>query len=392
MMEFKDRLLTAMNHEAPDRVPVMGLIMDPATVNRIMGKAPVDIVTLIKDPETRGSISDMMNESGFWNNSYYGNYTGVMESAIKLGFDANWTIYAFMQLEEDAESDLGLVWHDVYGRVWEMGSDDRGNMILNYSRPLCPTEAKWEAWVEQKAPLFEKVIEYAAAFHKKLVDEYGDRIMPIGYAAPGIFENSWQPMGFVEFTKLIFQNQEFVKRVTDFYTDFYLRYLEAVMASGVEIVLGGDDLAQKTGPMVRPDMIEKMYGESYRRISDAVHKQNRKFIFHSCGNIYRLLDKFVEWGFDGIITMEPTAGVDLGKVREQVGHNLVLIGNLDVSYLLVKGTQQEVEHAVKKAIKDAARGGGYILSAAHSHPFVDPIRLKWMVDAAHKYGKYPISL
>jgi uroporphyrinogen decarboxylase len=84
--------------------------------------------------------------------------------------------------------------------------------------------------------------------------------------------------------------------------------------------------------------------------------------------------------------------MELGRVREQVGHKLVLIGNLDVSYLVVKGTQQEVEDAVKKAIRDAARGGGYILSTSHSHPTVDPVRLKWMVDAAHKYGRYPLNL
>jgi len=392
MMDFKERILTAINHEEPDRVPVMGLIMDPATVNQIMGKEPTDFVAMIKDPESRESIRDMMNDSEFWNNTYYSNYIGVMEGALKLGFDANWAIYAFMQLEEDPVSNLGLVWHDVYGRAWEMGSDNKGNMLLNYSRALCPVEEQWEAWVEEKAPVFERVIEYAADFHKKLVDEYGERILPVGYAAPGIFENSWQPIGFVEFTKFIFQKPEFVKRVTDFYTDFYLRYLEAVMQSDVEIVLGGDDLAQKTGPMLRPEMVEKIYGESYRRIAEAVHRQNKKFIFHSCGNIYQLLDKFIAWGFDGIITMEPTAGVELGKVREQVGHDLVLIGNLDVSYLLVQGTRQEIEDAVKKAIKDAAVGGGYILSAAHSHPFVDPTRLKWMVDAAHKYGEYPINL
>jgi len=35
-MDFKERILTAMNHEEPDRVPVMGLIMDPATVNQIL--------------------------------------------------------------------------------------------------------------------------------------------------------------------------------------------------------------------------------------------------------------------------------------------------------------------------------------------------------------------
>jgi len=73
-----------------------------------------------------------------------------------------------------------------------------------------------------------------------------------------------------------------------------------------------------------------------------------------------------------------------------VGHKLVLIGNLDVSYLMVRGTQQEIEDAVKKAIKAAAKGGGYILSTCHSHPYVDATRLKWMVDAAIKYGKYPV--
>jgi len=83
--------------------------------------------------------------------------------------------------------------------------------------------------------------------------------------------------------------------------------------------------------------------------------------------------------------------MELGKVRELVGHRLVLVGNLDVSHLLVKGTRQEIEDAVKQAIRDAGRGGGYILSACHSHPYVDGERLGWMVEAAHKHGKYPID-
>ncbi|MCP4610678.1 MAG: hypothetical protein GY845_18375, partial [Planctomycetes bacterium] len=160
-MDFKERILTAMNHEEPDQVPVMGLIMDPSTVNQIMEKEPADFVGMIKNPETRDSIKNLMNDDGFWNSTYQSNWSDVMESSMKLGFDANWTIYAFMQLAEDTESPLGLVWHDVFGRVWEMGSDDKGNMMLNYSRPLCPTEDAWEAWIETKAPVFEKAIKYA---------------------------------------------------------------------------------------------------------------------------------------------------------------------------------------------------------------------------------------
>ena len=391
-MTFKERILTAMNHEEPDQVPVMGLIMDPATVNQILEKKPTNFVGMLQKPVLGNQIKALLNTNRFWNKMFYDNSAGAMQGAIKLGFDANWTIYALMKMNRDAQASLGWSWYDPYGRVWDLGADADGNMTVNYSRALCDTEEKWEAWVEKRAPLFETMIRNIASFHKKLVDNYGDRIYSIGYAAPGIFENSWQPIGFVNFTRFVYQKPDFVKKVIAFQTDLYIRNLDAVMKSGVEVVLGGDDLGQKTGPLMRPDLIEKLYGESYRRVADFVHRQKRKVIFHSCGNIYALLDKFIEWGFDGIITLEPTAGMDLGKVREQVGHKLVLIGNLDVSYLMVKGTQQEVEEAVKKAIHDAARGGGYILSTSHSHPTVDPTRLKWMVDAAHRYGKYPIAV
>jgi hypothetical protein len=390
-MDFKERILTAMNHEEPDRVPVMGLIMDPATVNQILGREPTDLVALLNNPDARDSLEKLLNTDSFWNETYYRNFAGALEGATRLGFDANWTIYSLMKLAADPETTLGLVFHDVFGRVWEMGSDGKGSMTLNYTRPLCPTREQWESWTEAKAPLFTRVIESATAFHKKLVDEYGDRILPIGYAAPGIFENSWQPIGFVNFTRLVYQDREFVRRVVDFQTEFYLEYLAGVMQSGVEIVLAGDDLGQKTGPLMRPELIEELYGESYRRVSDLVHSHGRKLVFHSCGNIYKFLDKFVEWGFDGIVTMEPTAGMELRKVREQVGHKLVLIGNLDVSRLLVEGSREEIEDAVKQAIGAAAAGGGYILSAAHSHPFVDAERLAWMVEAAHRYGRYPLE-
>jgi uroporphyrinogen-III decarboxylase len=52
--------------------------------------------------------------------------------------------------------------------------------------------------------------------------------------------------------------------------------------------------------------------------------------------------------------------------------------------------RERILTAVKQAIHDGD-GGGYILSACHSHPYVDGERLGWMVEAAHKYGKYPLD-
>ena len=389
-MNFKERVLTALNHEEPDRVPVMGLIAEPGTSNSILGKPPADIATMLRDPEMRSQIKDIINSS--WPNLLYGNFSDALEAAIKLGFDANWTTYTQMEVVEDTGARQGLACHDIAGRAWEMTGKEDGNVVMNYTHGLCPTEERWDAWVESKKALFDEFVRNAAEHHVKLADSYGDRILPIGYTSTEIFESTWQCMGFVNFTRYVYQKPAFVRRVIDFWTELYLRYLDAIMKSGVEVVFGGDDLGHKTGPIMRPEQIEKLFGESYRRVSELVHKQNKKLIWHSCGNIYAFLDKFIEWGFDGVFTLEPTAGMELKRVREQVGHKLVLVGNLDVAYLLVRGTREEVETAVKQAIRDAARGGGYILSASHSHTSVDPTRLEWMIEAAHKYGKYPIAV
>lgn len=389
-MDFRERILTALNHEEPDQVPVMGLILNQATSNQILGKQPGAVAAMLANAELRSGIKDIMNST--WPEIMNSALADWLEAAIKLGCDANWTIYSQMQVVEEPTFKLGLALHDVWGRAWELTVDENGNTTANYAYGLCTTEGKWEAWVERKKPLYDELIKNARQHHKKMAEDYGDRILAIGSPGTGVFDNTWQPMGFENFCRFVYQKPDFVKKVIAFQTDLHLRHLNAVMESGVEAVVGGDDLGQKTGPLMRPELLETLFGDSYRRISESVHSQNKKLLWHTDGNVEALLDRFVEWGFDGIVTLEPTAGMDLGKVREQVGHKLVLVGNLDISYLLVRGTREEVEGAVKKAIRDAAKGGGYILSPCNSHSAVDPTRLQWMVDAAHKYGKYPIAI
>ena len=67
--------------------------------------------------------------------------------------------------------------------------------------------------------------------------------------------------------------------------------------------------------------------------------------------------------------------------------------NVDISHVLTaNGTKEDVEAWVKSAIKTAGPGGGYICSATNIHPGVEPQNLKWMVEAAHKFGTYPLNL
>ena len=203
-MDFKERLLTTFNHEEPDRVPIMGLIIDPTTSNLILDKKPQDLAKLLKRPVLKGIVKTAMNKNGVWYNFFLKQIRDCLDSSIKLGFDANWAIYTKMMVQKDPSSKLGMVFHDLNGRVWDIGTDKLGNPLIGYTRGLCTTEEKWDDWINEKEPLFEKFLKNMENFYKTIVDEYSSKIYPICYPGSGPFENSWQPMGFSTFAKYTF--------------------------------------------------------------------------------------------------------------------------------------------------------------------------------------------
>ena len=87
-------------------------------------------------------------------------------------------------------------------------------------------------------------------------------------------------------------------------------------------------------------------------------------IFHSDGYLYDALPDIVNCGFDAIQSLQPSAGMDIERVKKEFGDKLCLIGNVDLNYLLPFGTPQEVEKEVKELV-DKAGPDGFILSTCN---------------------------
>ena len=114
---------------------------------------------------------------------------------------------------------------------------------------------------------------------------------------------------------------------------------------------------------------------------------------HTDGNIYPILDLIVDTGIHGLHPIDPNAGMDLGDVKEKYGHRICLMGNVDCAYVLTWGTVEEVREDVRRCIRQAAKGGGYICMSSNSiHPAVKPENYAEMVRAVHELGQYPISI
>ena len=91
-------------------------------------------------------------------------------------------------------------------------------------------------------------------------------------------------------------------------------------------------------------------------------------------------------GFDGVHALEPTAGVELARAKEIAAGRICLLGNIDVTHILVDASRDEVFEAVRQAIEDAGTGGGYIVAPTNSHPQMSVQRLRWMIEATRQYG------
>ena len=129
-----------------------------------------------------------------------------------------------------------------------------------------------------------------------------------------------------------------------------------------------------------------------KRSIETAHELGVRYIKHTDGNIWSLLDAMMEAGIDAIDPLEPIAGMDIGEVKTRYGDRMALVGNLDCTDLLPNATPEEVEDAVKETIAKGAPGGGYILASSNSiHPAVRPENYRAMVEAARRWGEYPLD-
>lgn len=381
-MDFRERVLKTLDVEEPDRVPTHIIGIDANNVDKILGKRDVsdfELMALMKeqDPE---HYAEMLTEGLAALETEI--FSRITEASWKLGLDATQIGIFPLIFRSDKEMT------DPWGRIWEMRNNE-GNVFPFYKKGLITSPEVWEEWPK---PDIELLAEEAHKFASEIYKNFKDKIYIMATDDfIGIFESTWQGMGIVEFSKQIRKNPSYIKERFEFQTDLMCELIKAYFDAGLEVFVESGDLAYKSGTFMRPDDMRKLLLPCYRRMTKTAHNLGGKCILHSDGNLMEILDFIVDSGFDGLHSFDPVAGMDLAKVKQQVGDKLCLLGNIDVSYVLSQGSQKEVEAAVREAIEIAGPGGGFMVSPTNIHPAVRPENLAWMVEATKKYGVYPIE-
>ena len=205
----------------------------------------------------------------------------------------------------------------------------------------------------------------------------------------GIFVRSWHLVGMENLMIGMATDPEFVHRVAEMVLEYNLKQLDMLVEAGLDVLIVEDDVATTRAPMISLEYFKSFVNPYNRKLVERGHELGLKVIRHSDGNLWRLLDVLLETGYDGLNPLEPQADMGLKKVKEYCGDRICLLGNIDCQELLPHGTPEQVEAAVKQAIDDAAEGGGLIICSSNSlHPAVNPENCIAMFQATKKYGAY----
>lgn len=205
----------------------------------------------------------------------------------------------------------------------------------------------------------------------------------------GTFVRSWRLIGMENYMIKLYQDPEFIHRVAAIVSEYSLKKVELLVETGLDVLIVEDDIAATNNLLISPKHFKEFINPYNRKLVDRAHALGLKVIRHSDGNLWSIMDDLIETGYDGLNPLEPQAGMDLKKVKDAYGDKICLLGNIDCKELLPYGTPRQVEDAVKHAIDVAAPGGGYIVCSSNSlHPEVNPENCIAMFEATKRYGRY----
>jgi len=238
--------------------------------------------------------------------------------------------------------------------------------------PLDHPVRDMESWLRLK-PLFQ--------FHPHRIDEHAveraRRAQAEGAlvvaSIPGGFDIPRELMGEEIACLAYYEQPELMHDILDTITGTALRVLERVTDRvRIDQLSVHEDLAGKAGPLIGPLQVRQHIRPYFSAVWDLVSSRGtRVFDMDSDGNMWQVLEPFLECGINSMHPMEPAAGMDIVEVRNRFGSRLAMRGGID-KHALRQGRdaiRAELEYKISPLMKQ----GGMVFGLDHRIPNGTPL-------------------
>lgn len=380
-MTPRQRFLTALNNQVPDRVPVC-----PDTSNyipcKLTGKPYWDIY-FHGDPPLWKAYFDVVDRYGFeaWNTSSWG-----------AGFEYEsrpFENHSSLSYDRSEDATIRTIRHLL------PGGELTSRQLCFRHEPPTPIEKPIKDPVRDLPLWFATCVlpkrvnaDSISQMRQACADRQQAFGLSIGYPGFQAWEGSVQG-GIETLTYLMMDHPELLDEWHERHMAVCLRQAELLLAEQPDyLFLGGSG----TITMASPQLARRYALPTIQKVTAMAAEAGVPTLLHSCGKSWALLEMLAaETRMNCVnpIELPPHGDAELKPAKQAFGDRLALMGNLHTTDVMLRGTVDLVRRRSIEAMADAGPGGGFILSTGDQCPRDTPDEnLHAMVETARELGVY----
>lgn len=326
-MTKRERVKNALNHRKVDKIPKGELAIDAALANRLLG----------------GGYSEAFQDF-------------ERELAVRKLLQMDFINIGDWPSEEIGKTPSGdKIFRSNYGEVYTFNGQSK--------HIIQPPFEDIEDVFEYQIPDISKV---SGALIKRFANE-SDLFVFAQIGEPVSMLN--EMIGMEDYMIYAMTNTEEIEMLAEKVMAYEVAKAKLFLDAGADGILIADDIAFNTGLFLPPHIMDEVawpfYQKAIREIKDYRRGEEIPVVLHTDGNIKKAMTQIVQCGFDGLHSLQPSAGMDIAKIKREYGDELCLIGNIDLDHVLPFGTESEVRTAVLETMKIAGKNSGYMLSTCN---------------------------
>jgi uroporphyrinogen decarboxylase len=289
----------------------------------------------------------------------------------------------------------GRIWHDLtdeFGVVWSMPDDHP--LYMDISRhPLAGADLKDLAGYPfprgNDPTRFTGVREEAMRLRQETPFAVCTGISGV------VYEVCWYMRGLERWFSDMLSEPGFCEALLDrtlaYWKDFETGFMSAV-GDLVDVVMIGDDLAGQYGPLFSPDFYRSVVKPRQKELVQHLKQlTDAKIWYHTCGDCSDLIPDLLDNGIDILNPLQiGPEKMNPSTLKKRFGNRLSFWGGaVDSQHLLPFADPQTVRLEVKKNLDAWKPNGGYVFNNVHNiQAGVPAANIVALFDAAYEFGSY----
>jgi len=381
-MTSRHRVLKALNHEIPDRVPIdlggfQTGIHKGAYVELLDHLGIEDEITILDPVQQLARPCEELLERFHIDIRY-------LCAHGPEGFDGS------IQLNERG----GRLWHDLkdeFGIVWSMPDDQQLYMDISH-HPLA--EATIKDLDNYPFPVGGDPTRFAGVREKALEMKKGPYAISTGIGGV-VYEICWYMRGLERWFTDMIDNPAFCEALLDRTLAFWLDYYTGFMAEVgdlVDVIMIGDDIGGQSGPLFNPEFYRKIVKPRQKKLVRHIKTLSPARIwYHTCGSVMEYIPDLLDNGIDILNPVQTSCeGMDPEELKGKFGDKLSFWGGgIDTQHVLPFAPPAEIREHIRRNLEIFKPGGGYVFNNVHNiQAGVPAENITALFDAAYEFGFY----